>query len=142
MHKPAAEECMNTVDIVNHVDCFHGRIQTLGDGFLQLCRCMSELPCKMAQKWTEQQHLHIIVACTPMSVVFKGGEALGVDNSRIPRTSRCLLAHLGSRSAPLAAGCPWRSGLILEGSRATHLSISDSICRASCSLSCRVKREW
>lgn len=63
MDKPAAEECMNTVDIVNHVDCFHGRIQALGDSFLQLRRCMSELASKVAQERTEEQHFDIIVTC-------------------------------------------------------------------------------
>lgn len=63
-------------------------------------------------------------------------------NVLIPNTSCCRRAHFGSRRALRVILYPPILGLIISGSLANQRSISISICRASCNLSCNEMREW
>ena len=51
---PAAEERMNAVDVMDHLDSLHGGIQTFGDSFVQLGRGMVQLASEMAKERPEK----------------------------------------------------------------------------------------
>lgn len=58
---PASEEGVCSVDIVDHLDRLHGRIQTFSNRLFQFIGWMSQFASEMAQERSEQKHLDVVV---------------------------------------------------------------------------------